>query len=143
LLRTNTAAINGRIQTHDYALGSQDGTITLLESDDPNNFGGFSLHRLGNIERGKVLPIRHAEHVVREIGKNIDVIKIDTEGAEWDILTTIDRETLSNVSLIMGELHGHRDFALLDFLQPMFHIAATKQSRTRLFNFYAINRNLR
>ena len=44
-----------------------------------------------------------------------DVIKIDTEGAEWEILTSIDRTLLSQVRVIMGELHGRRDFELLDY----------------------------
>jgi hypothetical protein len=41
----------------------------------------------------------------------------------------------------MGELHGMRDFALLDYLQPMFDIGLKKQIRNRLFNFYALRRN--
>jgi hypothetical protein len=40
----------------------------------------------------------------------------------------------------MGELHGRRDFELLDYLQPQFHIGAKKQLKTRLFNFFAVNR---
>ena len=46
------------------------------------------------------------------------------------------------VRVIMGELHGRRDFELLDYLQPHFHIGAKKQLKTRLFNFFAVNRQV-
>jgi FkbM family methyltransferase len=142
LLRANAAAA-GRIQVHEYALGAEDGTLTLFDSDDAANFGGYSAHSLGNTARGKPVPVRHAGRAVAALGAaKIDVIKIDTEGSEWEILTALGADLLRGVGVIMGELHGRKDFALLDFLQPMFHIGAVKQSRTRLFNFHAINRDL-
>jgi FkbM family methyltransferase len=39
----------------------------------------------------------HIEHV--------DCLKLDCEGAEWDILKTIDHETLSKISVITMEYH--------------------------------------
>ena len=56
------------------------------------------------------------------------------------LLERLLRELLRGVRLIMGELHGRRDFALLDYLQPDFHLGMKKQLKTRLFNFYAVNR---
>jgi hypothetical protein len=47
---------------------------------------------------------------------------------------------LRGVKLIMGELHGRRDFSLLDYLQPHFHIGMRKGITKRLFNFYALRR---
>ena len=41
---------------------------------------------------------------------HVDLIKIDTEGAEYDILTSIKKELLTKTSWITGELHGNRDF---------------------------------
>jgi hypothetical protein len=88
------------------------------------------------------VPVRHAGRALQELGIGlIDVVKIDTEGAEWEILTAMDPARLRGVRLIMGELHGIRDFELLAFLQPMFDIGMRKQIRNRLFNFYAVNRN--
>jgi FkbM family methyltransferase len=141
LLRANAQAC-GRIHVHPFALGAGDGELTLYASDDAANFGGFSAQRLGiNPARSKTVPMRHAGRCLAELGiGEIDVLKIDTEGAEWDILTAVDPELLRHVRLIMGELHGTRDFALLDYLQPMFDIGLKKQIRNRLFNFYALRR---
>jgi FkbM family methyltransferase len=133
-----------RIQVHRFALGADDGELTLFDSDDRANLGGFSSHDAGvNPARSKTVPVRHSGRALAELGiRKVDILKIDTEGAEWEILTAMDRALLGGVRVIMGELHGRRDFALLDFLQPMFHIGAKKQLRTRLFNFFAVNREL-
>jgi len=142
LLRMNAAA-RVRIHVHPFALGSRDGELTLYDSDDPANFGGFSAHGMGiDPRRSKAVTMRHAGRCLAELGIGaIDVLKIDTEGAEWDIVTALDPALLANVRVIMGELHGMRDFALLDYLQPLFDIGLNKQIRNRLFNFYALRRN--
>jgi FkbM family methyltransferase len=141
LLRANAAA-HPRLRVHEVALGADDGSLTLFDSDDAANQGGFSAHGAGiNPARSKVVPVRHAGRLLAELGiAAVDVIKVDTEGAEWEILTAFDRKLLSGVRVIMGELHGRKDFALLDYLQPMFNIGMRKQIRNRLFNFYAVNR---
>ncbi len=141
VLAANARALP-RIKPHPFALGAEDGELKLFESDNRANLGGYSAHELGvNPGRSQTVPVRHAGRALAELGiERADVIKIDTEGAEWEILTAIDRKLLGGVRLIMGELHGRRDFALLDYLQPMFHIGAKKQLKTRLFNFYAVNR---
>jgi FkbM family methyltransferase len=141
VLTANARALP-RIQVHPFALGAEDGELELFESDQPTNLGGYSAHGLGvNPGRSQKVPVRHAGRALAALGvERADVLKIDTEGAEWEILTALDPELLGGVRLIMGELHGRRDFELLDYLQPMFHIGAKKQLKTRLFNFYAVNR---
>lgn len=141
LLSANAAG-NGRIVVHPFALGSEDGELKLFYSDDNSNLGGFSSYDTGiDAKRSVSVPVRHAGRALAALGiGRADVIKIDTEGAEWDILTSLDTELLAGARLIMGELHGHKDFALLDFLQPNFDIGARKNILNRLFNFYAVNR---
>ena len=141
VLKANADA-SGRIRVHGFALGAEDGELTLYDSDDPANLGGFSSHGLGvDPARSKKVPVRHAGRALAELGiTRADVVKIDTEGAECEIVTAMDRALLGSVRVMMGELHGRRDFELLDYLQPMFHIGAKKQIKTRLFNFYAVNR---
>jgi FkbM family methyltransferase len=141
VLKANAAAVK-RIQVHPFALGAEDGELTLFDSDDKANLGGFSSHGLGvNPGRSKTVPVRHAGRALAQLGiTRADLIKIDTEGAECEIITAMDRAFLGTVRVMMGELHGRRDFELLDYLQPMFHIGARKQLKTRLFNFFAVNR---
>jgi FkbM family methyltransferase len=141
VLMANANAV-GRIKVHPFALGAEDGELELFDSEDKANLGGFSAHGLGvNPSRSKPVPMRHAGRAVAALGiLRADVLKIDTEGAECEILTAMDRAFLGRVRVIMGELHGRRDFELLDYLQPQFHIGAKKQLKTRLFNFFAVNR---
>jgi len=138
----DNAKLIPRIRVHPFALGAEDGELTLFSSDDAANFGGFSAHTLGiDAARSQRVPQRHAGRFLAEIGvKQVDVIKVDTEGAEWDVLTAVGEPILRGVRLIMGELHGIRDFELLAYLQPMFDIEMKKQLRNRLFNFYAVRR---
>lgn len=141
LLERNTAPIH-RIKTHAMALGDADGELLLCESDDPTNMGGGSIHGLGvNPNKQVAVKVRRTSGLLSEIGVTaVDIIKIDTEGAEWEILTSMDPGMLANVKLIMGELHGRRDFELLNYLQPMFNIGMRKNIKSRLFNFYALKR---
>jgi FkbM family methyltransferase len=137
------AAAAGRIHCHAFALGDQDGELSLFDSDDPMNQGGYSFFEAGTNQQVQTrAPIRKTDNALAALAiQTVDVIKIDTEGAEWEILTTMDPAMLRGVSLIMGELHGRRDFALLDYLQPHFHIGMRKGIEKRLFNFYAIRRD--
>lgn len=129
-----------RIRGFPYALGAADATLELYASDNPVNFGGYSLHPAGSDTTKKVrIPVRGVAAVLAELGlERVDVVKVDTEGAEWDILTAFPEELLSRVQLITGELHGNRDFALLEYLSRWFDIGARKNIRSRLFNFYAV-----
>lgn len=141
LLAANAKALP-RIKVHPLALGAEDGELTLFHSDEEVNFGGFSAHALGvDAGRSQRVPVRHAGRCLAELGvASVDVVKVDTEGAEWEILTAMGEKLLARTRLIMGELHGIRDFELLAFLQPTFDIEMKKQLRNRLFNFYAARR---
>jgi hypothetical protein len=76
-----------------------------------------------------------------ELG-HVDVIKIDTEGAEYDILTSLDKNFLSRVKWIYGELHGNRDFELLAYLSEHFDIGVKRTIGKRLFMFQARSKAL-
>ena len=85
--------------------------------------------------------VRDAGSMMRELGIEFaDVIKIDTEGSEYDILTSLGHEFLGKVKWIYGELHGNRDFELLAFLSEQFHIGVKKTIDKRLFMFQARNK---
>lgn len=143
LLRANAAA-QPRIRVHPFALGAEDGELELFDSDDGANRGGYSGFAMGiDPAKSKKVPLKHAGRALAALGiERADVIKIDTEGAEWEILTALEPGLLESARVIMGELHGRRDFELLAFLQPRFHIGAKKQLHSRLFNFYAVNREI-
>ena len=131
-----------RIRAFNFALGAQDATLELYASDNPVNFGGYSLHATGSDTSKRVsIPVRNVAGVLSELSlTSIDVVKVDTEGAEWDILTAFPEAVLASAKYVTGELHGNKDFALLDYLSRWFDVGLRKKLSSRLFNFQAIAR---
>ncbi|MCK5110280.1 MAG: FkbM family methyltransferase [Arcobacteraceae bacterium] len=146
ILKKNTEQYKN-IKIFNVGLGSQDGSFDIFMSEDSDNFGGASLY----IEAGGVntdtkvtCQIRNANDILAEIGvSNIDLLKIDTEGAEYDILMSIDKELLKQVKWITGELHGYKDFELLNYLESLdFSIGMKKALDNRLFMFHCAKQNV-
>ena len=119
-----------------------DATLELFASDNPVNFGGYSLHAAGSDTAKKIsIPVKSVASVLKDLAiEKIDVIKIDTEGAEWDILTAFPQNILRTASYSTGELHGNKDFALLEHLSPWFDVGMRKKLSSRLFNFQAVKK---
>ena len=132
-----------RIRGFNFGLGAADAALDLFHSDNPINFGGYSLHPAGSDTSRKIrIQVRNVAVVLAELslGK-IDVVKVDTEGAEWDILTAFPENILQAASYITGELHGNKDFALLEYLSRWFDVGMRKKLSSRLFNFQAVPKN--
>ena len=132
----------GSIECHLLALSNQDGELQMIHSPGAHNHGGWSFYQRGasGSEERISVPVRQAASFVRELGLDrIDVIKIDTEGAEKEILQGLAPEQLATVRYIVGELHGERDFELLDWLEQRgFDIECKKSFGKPCFIFKAL-----
>lgn len=146
LLRSN-AASNARIYVHPYALGPADSEITLGRPDSSGfNQGGYSAFA---IAAGETVSARvcSVESALREIGiSGVDVIKIDTEGAEYSILSAFPESVISRVTWIYGELHSEAierrtDFKVLDYLSRWFEVEIYKPLHKRNYFFDACRRD--
>jgi len=130
------------ITGYNVALGKEDTKAKIYTYSDNDNTGGYSLYDL-EVDKDKYqeITIKKTDSYLKEIGVGqVDLIKIDTEGAEYDILTSMNPDMLSKVRWIIGELHGERDFELLAYLNHWFSIDIDKSLRSRLYNFNAVNR---
>jgi len=112
-------------------------------SNNPENYGGVSFYPdpNGNQEESYIsCEVKNINEVIKNLGiKSIDLIKIDTEGAEYDILITLKEAILRKADWVVGELHGNRDFELLNYLDSLgFSISVKKQICNRLFMFNAV-----
>ena len=97
-------------------------------------------------DTGRTLRVqmRAARRQCEELGITAaDVMKIDIEGAEWEVLTDLGAPFLSRTKFLVGELHGRRDFELLSDLSQHFNISVRKKLGDRCFMFQALNRALR
>lgn len=142
-LLTQNIAPYPQITAHNLALGDQDGPRAIYASEGGEGiFTGNSFYTLGvDQERASQVMVRQPAGLLAELGiVQVDLIKIDTEGAEWEILSRFDKDLLARVKWIIGELHGIDDFKLLDYLSTWFQIDVKKTLHKRLFEFNALNR---
>lgn len=143
LLVKNTAPYPN-IRAFNFGLGGSSGSVALTGSAGAHDTGGRTIvpdSGLGG-PLSSIVQIRSAAETLAELGiAEVDYIKIDTEGAEHDILTGFPQEILKNVRWIIGELHDVRDFELLAFLNTWFHVGLDKRKvRFRYSCFRAANR---
>ena len=130
------------VTPHNEALGEETGELTFIHSPGTGNEGGWSIFQRGNKgdEQKLSIPIYNSGSRLAEFGvTEIDILKVDTEGAEKMIIKGLGTALLSKTKYICGELHGERDFELLDYLEMNgFRIGARKSPKSTLFNFEAI-----
>ena len=141
LLKQNVANLPN-VMVFNYGLGATDQRVVARA--DQVNFGAFATHAEFN-DHGKPVAevecqIRRLDDVLRELGiKEVDLIKIDCEGAEADIFSTLSDEVLCRCQWIVGELHDHSGFQVLARLAPHFHLDLKKRMYGPRFRFHACN----
>jgi FkbM family methyltransferase len=106
LLELNMRQVQG-IHLHYTAVGDRDGELTLYQH--PMNTGQTSTtYRLKGATEVKV-PVCHAGKMIEKLGlEKIDVLKIDTEGAEVPILDGL-KSYLERTNIVMAEYHTEDD----------------------------------
>ena len=111
---------------------------------DNVNFGAFSTggpfkdrgHPAATVE----CEVRRLDDVLRDIGiAQVDLIKIDCEGAEADVFSTLPDAILNHCQWIVGEFHDHTGFQVLARLAPHFHLDLKKKMFRSRFRFHACN----
>ena len=84
--------------------------------------------------------VRRLDEVLREVGiTQVDLIKIDCEGAEAEVFSTLPDEILNHCQWIGGEFHDHTGFEVLARLAPCFHLDLKKKMFHPQFRFHACN----
>ena len=141
ILQENVAHLPG-VMVFNYGLGATHQAIAVRA--DKVNFGAFSTggpfkdrgHPAGTVE----CEVRRLDDVLREIGiARVDLIKIDCEGAEAGVFSTLPDEILNDCQWIVGEFHDHSGFGVLARLAPHFHLDLKKKMFRSRFRFHACN----
>jgi len=89
----------GDFTFHMEAIGKEEGRVSLQ---------GGSVQASSRIDRQGEIPMVSLREAIRRMGGEIDLLKLDCEGAEWDIFQ--DAESFKNVKAISMEYHlteGH------------------------------------
>jgi FkbM family methyltransferase len=141
VLEKNVSGIPS-VKIFNYGLGAADAELSI--PFDNADFSRF----MGNAEAaewsGPLSPttcqIKHAGAVVQALGlTNVDLIKIDCEGAEQDVLTSLPPDLLRRCQWIVGEMHDASAFPLLALLAPHFDLDLKKRMFAPTFRFHACN----
>jgi FkbM family methyltransferase len=141
VLQANVGSIPS-VEIFNYALGAIDAKISLaFDGADFSRFGAkdATVSRLGTIATTDC-EARHAGAVMKSLGlARVDLIKIDCEGAEYDVLTALPEEMLQQCQWIVGEMHDASAFNLLALLAPHFDLDLKKRMFVPSFRFHACN----
>jgi len=106
----------------------------------PDDHERFEWHKIGvsssDDEADDLLSIK--SHLDRIDHSERMILKIDVEGAEWDVFSTIDDETLGRFDQIAGEFHW-----LLELGDPTFRakVARSMKTITRQFTLFHVHAN--
>ncbi len=125
LLQANTKNYHN-ISLYNFGLGKEDCVVELYQN--PYNTGASSTSN--KIEGAKVVKvnIKNAIDQISKLGiKQINVLKIDTEGSEVDILTNI-KPMLNKVDVIMLEYHSISDKRKIISILKDFEIYASEKT---------------
>ena len=141
VLQKNVAHLPG-VTVSNYGLGATHQRIAVQA--DEVHFGGFNTRGRFKDRGFPATPVecevRRLDDVLREIGiTQVDLIKIDCEGSEADIFSTLSDGILNHCQWIVGELHDDTGFAVLARLAPHFHLDLKKKMFRSRFRFHACN----
>ena len=93
-----------------YGLSSIDGQIAFAEPADPGIHSLFATHaeeKAGQGLKQHILPVHRLSTIIKELGhKRIDVLKMDIEGAEYEVIEDIISSPFP-ISQVLIEFH-HR-----------------------------------
>jgi FkbM family methyltransferase len=139
LLQKNLSSFQN-IRALNVAVGKHDERAALRGAGQ--SFRTQPVSARSKASRREETTVRDLNALLEELGiTQIDLIKIDVEGAEYDVLTSLRPDLLQRVQWIVGELHSVRDFALLDYLSAWFEIDGRKTITKECWKFHAVNRD--
>ena len=130
------------VQVFNYGLGAADASVSVPFDDA--DFSRFMSKDKSADWSGPLTPtscqMKHAGEVMKNLGvTKADLIKIDCEGAEYDVLTTLPPDLLRGCKWIVGEMHDESAFPLLALLASHFDLDLKKRMFAPFFRFHACN----
>jgi FkbM family methyltransferase len=95
---------------HDIGIGDHDGMLTLFPPEKESHTSFTVIDRAATLRHvGVEVPVRRLSTVMRDLGhERIDLLKMDIEGAEYDVLRTLEEDGIYPEQVLV-EFH-HRFF---------------------------------
>lgn len=124
--------LQDRIVVHAKALAGETGTFTFVDSGTASGHNGLTAPE--GLGSEVTVPSETFDNAVKAAGGNVQIVKMDVEGAEYDILLRSDPASWTDVRKVVMEYHpveGHNLDELLAFfaglgIEPTFHDPGTR-----------------
>jgi len=128
----NAQSLPERFVFHPWGIAAFDGTARFHAPKDPTHVS-HTLLEGGNMGTGTVeVPVLSLRTIMSKLGHDrIDILKMDIEGAEYDVLSDVLGGDLA-IPQILIEFHHHRSGVPLERTQAA--VAALEQAGYRAFN---------
>lgn len=125
--------LDDRITAHHVAVAGRRGTIEFADNDGGSSLNGLTAP-VGSTHLVQVPSITLGD-AIAEAGGHVDVVKIDTEGAEYDMVLASEPASWAGVERVVMEYHdvpGHDWSELRDFFAECgLRVTATEEASAR------------
>ena len=109
LLRRNIRPFTPSISAHPIALADRDDEMSLFLGESDSVTASLAKSSMTS-EAAVTVSVRDAGSWMREEGlDSVDILKIDTEGAEVHIIRSIPRALIASISVLYIEFHSETD----------------------------------
>jgi|SRR5215469_815004 len=97
---------------HEYGIGDRDGKAVFYPPENPS-FVSYSIFSRGSSETTVEAPVYRLTTIMKILGQErIDVLKMDIEGAEYNVLSDLLASGVSVRQLLVEFHHGWKDVGL-------------------------------
>lgn len=118
----NTLSENSSIKVYPYALSDKNCTLDFFLPKNPNYVSGSLTKSPGTSDSKIEVEAHSIQFLMEKFGHTeIDVLKMDIEGAEYDVLESlIDSGTINNIGQICVEFHFRFGCGLVKKTEEIF-----------------------
>lgn len=122
---------------HDYGIAAFDGNVSFNPPENPDHVSHTILDRPSTRTKAISVPVKTLSTIMRELGhSHIDIIKMDIEGAEYDVINDIYKSDIRPEQILV-EFH-HR-FAGVGVKKTKEAVKKIKSMGYQLFSVSATN----
>ena len=135
---------HGNVHLHNAAVGGRDGTVTLYRppswQDETRRRSASKANtivandRSAGFNPGAEVPLVDFARFLNELPKPAKLIKVDIEGAEWDMLDAVEARAMDRFEAMFIETHERFDLSILPMLKArQARYAATDRPYVNLY----------
>lgn len=112
--------LSEKANIYDYGIGSIDGEMTMRDDSSLGPTAGFGLKE-AKYGKQVIVKLKSLSSLIKRLGK-IEVLKMDCEGAEFEIFGNLKADDLSKIDVIGLEYHRNPEPLIKKFKSNGFNV---------------------